>query len=288
MIKIATAAACTVFLSACSNLPEWAATSPFLKGGASGADVSEYNFDWRLSGDRHVAPLQIFDDGKRTWLQLLPDQIAPAVFHRTAHGDRLLPFVRQGEYLLIDGVWPVLTFRGGGLGAAAHKALPEVTPLGIPADKISADRALDTTQHSDDSTLSVPQPGLPKTGDYDVAAIDTGGDSDEARRLTDATFDSISPPSYAVLLQDGNLRRVLHRWAARANWTFAPEHWAVDVDIPISGEADFPGSFEDAVQDVLASTELADRPLRPCFYSNRVLRVVAYTQSCDRSGATTS
>jgi len=34
---------------------------------------------------------------------------------------------------------------------------------------------------------------------------------------------------------------------------------------------------------LLASTELGDRPLRPCFYSNKVVRVVPYAQVCDRT-----
>jgi len=39
------------------------------------------------------------------------------------------------------------------------------------------------------------------------------------------------------------------------------------------------------VRALLAATELSERPVQPCFYANQVLRVVAYTQTCDRSAA---
>lgn len=92
-----------------------------------------------------------------------------------------------------------------------------------------------------------------------------------------------APPAYRVSPQDGNIRLALGRWAASSGWTFEAEHWAVDVDIPIAGSAAFELEFDEAVQQLLASTELSDRPLQPCFYANKVLRVVPYAQSCDRS-----
>ncbi|HEU0230569.1 MAG TPA: toxin co-regulated pilus biosynthesis Q family protein [Burkholderiaceae bacterium] len=82
---------------------------------------------------------------------------------------------------------------------------------------------------------------------------------------------------------DGNIRQTLNRWAQVAGWTFNVEHWAVNVDVPIVGSATFDSGFKPAVRALLASTELGDRPLRPCFYSNKVVRVVPYAQVCDRT-----
>lgn len=79
------------------------------------------------------------------------------------------------------------------------------------------------------------------------------------------------------------MRQALERWALSAGWTFSAEHWAVDVDIPLVGQASFQTDFKSAVRELLAATELGDRPLQPCFYSNRVVRVVPYAQACDRS-----
>src|SRR5690606_27376176 len=87
---------------------------------------------------------------------------------------------------------------------------------------------------------------------------------------------------YEVSPADQTLRAALDRWARVAGWTFQPEHWAVDADIPIVGSARFEQPFKLAVRELVASTEMADRPLQPCFYSNRVLRIVPYAQRCDR------
>ncbi|KDC09778.1 toxin co-regulated pilus biosynthesis protein Q, partial [Bordetella bronchiseptica E012] len=85
---------------------------------------------------------------------------------------------------------------------------------------------------------------------------------------------------------DQTLRAVLARWARAAGWTFEPEHWTLDVDIPLAGRAELPGDFKAAVRALLATTELSERPAQPCFYANRVLRVVPLAQACDRTRAT--
>src|SRR5690606_40601005 len=79
---------------------------------------------------------------------------------------------------------------------------------------------------------------------------------------------------FDVSLTDRNMRNALARWARQAGWTFQPEHWATDVDIPLAGVATFGADFRHAVRMLLSATEMAERPLQPCFYSNRVVRVV--------------
>jgi len=114
----------------------------------------------------------------------------------------------------------------------------------------------------------------------------TKPESASAAALTAVSFPTPAqepPTRYSVSPKDINLRTVLSRWAIEAGWTFEPEHWAVNADIPIAGSASFEPGFKSAVQQLMASTELADRPLQPCFYSNRVLRVVPYAQPCDRT-----
>src|SRR5690606_12720606 len=69
-------------------------------------------------------PLQVFDDGRSTWLQFMPDQALPAIFARGAQGDQLLDYRHQGPYVVLDGVWPFLILKAGLLESRAQRLEP--------------------------------------------------------------------------------------------------------------------------------------------------------------------
>jgi len=100
-----------------------------------------YYFAWRLSGDRAVGPLQVFDNGRDTWLQFLPDQALPAIFGMRDKMEYLLPYQRRGPYVHVTGVWPQMILRGGALTARAEYLGNLQEPIegrdGPPADEPS-------------------------------------------------------------------------------------------------------------------------------------------------------
>ncbi|MGB5806629.1 TcpQ domain-containing protein [Castellaniella sp.] len=232
-----------------------------------------YRFDWRISGDPALAPLQIFDDGRETWLQYPADQPAPAVFERTARGDRLLRPRRDRDYLILRGVPERIVLRGGLSQAEAWRetgtsSTPQAEAMAVPSARDSAHGVDTPVAHLPmplPSPRPPPPPPLPPAPSAPAASA-------RARAL-----------SFEVTPADGNVRRALGRWAQTAGWTFEPEHWDVDVDIPLAGSAVFGDSFRTAVRGLLSATELGDRPVQPCFYANRVLRVVPLAQRCDRT-----
>ncbi|MHB0818488.1 PFGI-1 class ICE element type IV pilus protein PilL2 [Stutzerimonas stutzeri] len=91
--------------------------------------------------------------------------------------------------------------------------------------------------------------------------------------------------TWSITIADKTLREALSRWAKKAQWTFEPEHWAVAVDIPLTANATVRGDFKSAVQQIVSTTELSTTPLQPCFYSNKVVRIVPYNEMCDRMAA---
>jgi hypothetical protein len=91
--------------------------------------------------------------------------------------------------------------------------------------------------------------------------------------------------TWLVTGEDSTVREVLQRWAKQAGWTFNPEHWTPSVDIPLTASATFQGDFISAVQAFVSATELGDTPLQPCFYTNHVLRIVNFNESCDKMSA---
>ncbi|HEY0295251.1 MAG TPA: TcpQ domain-containing protein [Bordetella sp.] len=255
--------------------------------------AGQYDFNWRLSGDPAVAPLQVFGTGRQIWLQFPPGQEVPAIFASTPQGDLPLAYRRQDPYVVIDGAWQALTLRGGRYVArASRQDVPVASSREMPVAAANppapaggpAKAAL--TEH-------VPLVHVPLVGDTTatpVVPVQPPRDSSGRPSASAAGEPATAHPVLAPMVlhagpPDATLRGVLARWAAASGWTFEPQHWAVDVDIPLAGAAEFPGDFKQAVRALLASTELSERPVQPCFYANQVLRVVAYTQACDRSAA---
>jgi len=294
---------CMVFpcLAGCAT---WPAASRDVTPLPAVASVGQYHFGWKLSGNRAVAPLQIFDDGRRTWLQFPAGQPVPAIFARLPNGDQLLmPTAGQAGLLMLDGVWPQLMMRGGSLQSAALR-LPVVqeaalgmghaprggaeAPTTGPGAVTSLSAGNPIPAQRDASTAPMASPAaLPVASPTVVSAPANTIASQSSVAVVTPLNDPSTPsaaPAFQVSPADGTLRAALSRWANTVGWTFAFEHWAVEVDIPIVAAATFALPFEQAVQELVASTELSDQPLRPCFYTNQVLRIVPHTQPCDRSG----
>lgn len=274
---------------------------------ASSEAASAYDFAYRLSGDRRVAPVQVFDDGRTTWLQFQPGQTLPAVFvagSTEASAGQLASYTQQGPYLVLNGTANAFVLRIGAItaradytGSAPRAGLPAAAP-GMPSQW-----AGDATSHALPNVPPAPAsattlPAMSATASGAAPAPASGGMASlpTASRLAQqrtptpaygpaagAVSQEASVLEFDVSLSDKNMRTALGRWARQAGWTFHAEHWAADVDIPLSGVAAFGADFRHAVRTLLSSTELAERPLQPCFYSNRVLRVVPLTQACDRT-----
>ena len=201
------------------------------------------DFAWKLSGDREVAPLQVFSDRHRTWLHWHPKQSVPAILANLGDQEQVLSYKRQDPYTIIEGHWSRLSFRAGRQQAYARRAQPQI----------------------------------------ESASMRTQLPSKDTVKLSAAVVPASSSTTYAVTPEDQHVRLALVRWSSISGWRFQPEHWGVDVDIPLSASASFSDDFVTSVQALLLTTELSDRPLQPCFYSNQVLRVVPYAESCDRT-----
>ncbi|ADP15479.1 type IV pilus assembly protein 1 [Achromobacter xylosoxidans A8] len=253
---------------------------------ASRQAAQGFRFDWKLSGDPSVAPMQVFDDGKETWLQFAPGQALPAIFGVGSDGERALPYVRRDPYVVLAGGWNGLLFRGGRLMARAQRvpAVADARPAGgagiRPQDE-PAPLALAAAAER----IGPARPAEPAS--HVIGALQAAGPLAGAASAGATAPAPMAAPQqvYRAAPPDATLRAVLARWADLAGWTFQPQHWAVDVDIPLSATAEFSGDFKSAVRELLGATELAEKPLQPCFYGNRVLRVVPLAQSCTRMAA---
>lgn len=216
------------------------------------------DFSWKLSGDRSVAPVQVFSDATHTWLQWQANQTLPAIFGINGASEQLLAYERSGPYTRLEGHWVALLFRGAHLQARARRVEK------ITSHPVTTTETVPTVSSPVSPNLSEPEPLVKPI--KPIPSVHTG-----------------SQAFYAITNSDKNLRQALSRWANLSGWKFQTEHWAVDVDIPLTATANFSEDFIASVRALIEATELSERPLQPCFYANQVLRVVPITEVCDRT-----
>lgn len=236
------------------------------------------DFSWKLSGDRAVAPLQVFSDASRTWLQWLPGQMLPIILGASEQGEQVLTYLRQGPYTIIEGHWPALLFRSARQQARARRVDVSLVASGSMHHPMMQHTSDVHQQSGAKQPLSSQHSTSSQQPLSDQLQLSLQHRPNSQQQLTQS-----QRPFFAVSHTDLHLRQALIRWASLSGWRFEPEHWAVDVDIPLSASAKFSDDFISSVQALLASTELSDRPLQPCFYSNQVLRIVPVAEPCDRT-----
>ena len=124
----------TIALAGCAvhdpGLPEYARQMPGLASGQVPHMLTgQPDFSWHLSGDRRVAPRQVFSDQGRIWLQWHPHQAVPSVFVEQFGNWQVVDQQPYGQYTVIEGHWPRLRFQGGQLQAmAVYRHAPALAP----------------------------------------------------------------------------------------------------------------------------------------------------------------
>lgn len=216
--------------------------------------AGEPDFNWRLSGDRRIAPKQVFSDELRVWLQWPHRQSLPTIFGRIDDTWEVLHPQKVGAYVLITGDWTALKFQGGAVKALAQKIGFEQIPH----------QAVHSGSHSNLSNVA----SAPFQSDQNPTHM--------ASTSADARL-----KKFKAELSDKTIRQAVKRWAQQTTWHFENMHWAVNVDLPISAAAEFTDDFVTSVQQLLVTTEMTDKPVQPCFYTNHVVRIVPIAQVCD-------
>ncbi|CAM5404477.1 hypothetical protein SSTU70S_02824 [Stutzerimonas stutzeri] len=176
----------------------------------------------------------------------------------------------------------VMIDKGRVMNSAASMT---VIPEPVVAPKVVSKPIADKTVSAATATNAGSASSHAKTAT--ASAVSTGAGADKPLAATPPKPKPVAPPApvfptWTVSAADETYRQALRKWAKAAAWTFEPEHWAVPLDIPITAAASFRGDFRTAVQQFVSTTELSETPLQPCFYSNKVVRIVPYNEMCDR------
>lgn len=106
-----------------------------------------YDFAYVVQGDPEVTPIQVFDDGAKTYFQL-KGSFVPVFVARDGKEEQLLDAQRAGQLLAVPALASAFNVRYGNLvatvryiGAPRAGRLPEATPLQAAGTSWGADTA---------------------------------------------------------------------------------------------------------------------------------------------------
>jgi len=81
--------------------------------GADSARVGAYDFSYTSAGDTPARPIQVFDDGKSTYMQFRPGMAVPAIFSTASGSPQLLVPTQEGPYIRVDKVLGSMVLQMG-------------------------------------------------------------------------------------------------------------------------------------------------------------------------------
>lgn len=244
-----------------------------------------------------LAPQQKFDvynDGQNTYLESIPGLVVTGA---TADGERYI----------VNGVPSQIRGFMNGKPITVVRGTPPVAKPATPDPAVVSAQIKQLTEKLESLSSKVqPKVEVPKVGETASAAAGENASPSPDRRMQSmqamlqiaqernglatqlpaaaggtkkAGAPSITDVyTYSVTPKDENLRLLVERWAKMVGWDAV---WDVERDILIGNAGQKAADFKGAVRWVLSSTELSDVVVKPCFYSNSVVRVVRKTVKCN-------
>jgi len=86
-------------------------------------DLSQLNFSYEVKGDASWKPVQVFDDGRQTFIKL-PAAVqtgdAPVLFARSGGQDQMVNYRMKNLSMIVDGIFPE-TFLISGVGSKQQR-----------------------------------------------------------------------------------------------------------------------------------------------------------------------
>ncbi len=261
-----------------------------------------YDFSYSATGDPRLVPIQVFDNGTKTWLQVPQLQPPPVIFAVTPAGEVILPARQEGQMLVVDRVEQQLAIvlgrarakvrytgsasrqdEGASFGQVAPNRTNGSAPTPLPAAAILAARKMPpalTDEAAPPSRAVEPKTKAPAPpAPTNELAVATNKPTPTA--TGESTVIQSPPPSeWSVRPDDGDLETLLQRWAdsATPKWQLS---WEATKRYPVKFHATLKGSFEDAVTDALRPYARGTDPIKGCTYDNNVLRVVPKPTVCE-------
>lgn len=268
---------------------------PLLVMLAGAADAGTYDFAYTASGDPRLIPLQVFDDGKRTWLQLPQMYPQPAIFAVTPAGEVILASKPEGQMLVVDRVEQQLAVVLGRsratvryIGATQRQSEGAMfggteplknsgrAPAPLPAEQILASRRNSVPAASETLLMPAGAHDVPTTGAGAGGITRTESTADEHGANTDPDKSKLIQVVGVVNPADEkDLEAIFRKWATAAGWQVSWEMLPPYNHVEVSFPGNFGTDFKGAVRETLKSLGPMEKTLEPLFSdNNKVVRIV--------------
>ena len=225
-----------------------------------------YDFAYTAQGDPRLTPIQVFDNGKQTWLQLSQMRPLPVILAITPAGEVMLPARPEGQMLIIDRVEQQLAIVVGRsratvryigknqrqteavlFGATSPIKETGMATAPVPADQVLAARKKSPTTVVEPSPPSTAtnvvsaQPAMPEQNNGSQASVTSAPTKDDAPKEATA-------PTTWTLREGHMIGRELKEWAESAGWHV---EWALKKDWSTPTKTTFNGDFKAAASEVI-------------------------------------
>lgn len=94
--------------------------APAVEANAAPAPAPAYNFHYSFSGDRALAPLRAFDDGRSTYFQFARNRDTPAIFVLDDGREEVANAQQRGDFLVVDRLASDFALRYGRQRTVVH------------------------------------------------------------------------------------------------------------------------------------------------------------------------
>lgn len=194
------------------------------------------DWSWSISGDAAIRPLQVFSLKGKTYLQMLPGQLIPAVL---VSGEPV-PFVVAPPYVVVSGTPTRMDLLSSGHRAViAHRG-----PVAAPEHPVVSPNRVERV--AADTAAPAGLPAAPKTRPVAHTPTDIVAPLQKALAAADEGQSRV----WRIKPSQRLLSRALADWSSSAGIKLV---WKSRVDVPITGPADYRDeSFLVAMSHVLA------------------------------------
>lgn len=237
-MRLGACGALATLLVGCATAPQRPENEMMARPSAAPVQAGA-DWAWVVSGDNAIRPIQVFTLDGKTYLQMRPGQIVPAVLVNS----QPVSFTINAPYLVVQGAPARIDLISSGYRAVLLHRGPVSAPVAPSRDRVQR------VDGDDASTQTYPM-----SSDADLATREVVRQAPPAATNTLPTMVVTASEArsrvWRIEPDQHLLSRALTDWASRAGMRVV---WNSRVDVPITGPAEYrDGSFIAAMSHALA------------------------------------